>query len=69
MLKTIEVDLIVTDPVVVNEDNIIDGFDNSEVDRENVGVKTAKSKSQDKKQRQKFGKNIGTKLWIGCSYS
>ena len=37
-----------TDPILVGKDSIIDGVGNSEADRAKFGIKTAKSKSQDK---------------------
>ena len=45
MLKTTGVDLAITDPIIVDEDSILDGIGNSNFNRANIGTQTAKSKS------------------------
>ena len=56
MLRTIKMHSLAIDPILISEDNIIDKVGNSEVDRIKVGIKMAKSKSQDKSKNKNLVK-------------
>ena len=61
MLRTIRVDPIITNLIAVDEDSIMDEICNSKVDKTKIGIKTAKSKSQNKSKDKNSVKFFLTK--------
>ena len=56
---------IAIDQIVVNEDSIVDGVGDNEVDRIKVITKTAKSKSQDKNKGKNSTKTSAQSFELG----